>query len=837
MPLLPQHEKLLHDSAISEAVANERGYRSVEKKEELATLGFGRTQRSVPAMLIPILDVTGGIGGYLSRPDQPRIVNGRARKYEMPFRSAMVIDVPPRAREHLGDPSRPLFITEGARKADAAVSAGLCCIDLIGVWCFRGTNQKGGKTVLTDFESIALNGRVVNVAYDSDVMVKPEVHGALARLKPFLESRGAEVFLIYLPSGEGGAKVGLDDYFAAGHSVDDLLALARRDLRPLDHDPHSAPEYEFSGGSLIWNKRAGNGVVPVPLTNFEAEIVADITEDDGAETKRVFEIEGAVRGRPLCFSVPAAQFPNLSWATENLGASAVVYPGMGTRDRARAAIQLLSGEIPERTVYAHTGWAKVDGGWLYLHGDGAIGAAGLVADVSVALAPELEPFRLPDPTGADLKAAIEASFLLLELAPPDVTFPLLGGVYRAPLGPCDTSNHLVGFTGAGKTELAALAQQHYGAGFHSRALPGSWTSTANALEGLLFQAKDAYVVVDDFAPQGTAFDVRKAHRDAERVFRAQGNKQGRGRMRADSSLRPPKIPRGVVGSTGEDVPRGQSVRARLLIADVGVGAVDFDKLTEAQELAAAGLPAMAMAGYLRYLAQDYDAIRRRVPGELAELRAVATQGAGHRRTPMVIAHFALGLRYLLDYAEAVGAISARERTALWQQAWRALGRAAALQEDHQAASDPVRNYRTAIVAALSSGGAHVSDVDGDPPPGMPSIWGWRKPPRGSDEDWRPHGDHIGWIDHRDPDSLYLDPKSAYAVAQRMSMAVGEPLTITEHTLRKRLNEKRLLASTGETRGFTIRKVVGQRRTEVLHFRTDTFRPRPPGTAGATGDDD
>src|SRR5258708_3731577 len=52
--LLPQHRRLIEGSAISEEVARERGYRSVEKKAELARLGFGRTQQIVPALLNPV---------------------------------------------------------------------------------------------------------------------------------------------------------------------------------------------------------------------------------------------------------------------------------------------------------------------------------------------------------------------------------------------------------------------------------------------------------------------------------------------------------------------------------------------------------------------------------------------------------------------------------------------------------------------------------------------------------------------------------------------------------------------------------------------------------------
>ena len=44
----------------------------------------------------------------------------------------------------------PLF-----RKADAAVSIGLCCIAVLGVWNWRGTSDWGGKTALPDWEMIA----------------------------------------------------------------------------------------------------------------------------------------------------------------------------------------------------------------------------------------------------------------------------------------------------------------------------------------------------------------------------------------------------------------------------------------------------------------------------------------------------------------------------------------------------------------------------------------------------------------------------------------------------------------------------------------------------------
>jgi Domain of unknown function (DUF3854) len=190
-PLLSQHVDLIEKSAIAPKIAKARGYRSVISRADLERLGFSPAQRLVPALLIPVWSVAGQIATYQLRPDVPRIRDGKPVKYETLAGTRMVLDIPPTARRWLGDPKRPLFITEGARKADAAVSKDLCCIDLLGVWNWRGRNTSGGKVALPDWESIALNNREVFIVFDSDVMLKRAVYAALARLKTFLESRGA----------------------------------------------------------------------------------------------------------------------------------------------------------------------------------------------------------------------------------------------------------------------------------------------------------------------------------------------------------------------------------------------------------------------------------------------------------------------------------------------------------------------------------------------------------------------------------------------------------------------------------------------------------------------
>jgi len=223
MHILPQHAELLEASAIDPDVSRERGYVSVDTRRQLNGTGLADYQQRVPSLLIPVHDVTGAIALHQLRPDRPRTTKGKSVKYETPAKARMVLDVPPRVRGQLGDPDVPLWVTEGARKADSAVSAGLCCIALLGVWNWRGRNAVDATTALGDWESIALKDRRVYVCFDSDVMTKPGVQGALKRFGAFLASRGADVRFCYLPAADDGGKAGLDDYLAGGGSIDALI--------------------------------------------------------------------------------------------------------------------------------------------------------------------------------------------------------------------------------------------------------------------------------------------------------------------------------------------------------------------------------------------------------------------------------------------------------------------------------------------------------------------------------------------------------------------------------------------------------------------------------------
>ena len=222
LELAPDHRALLEASGITPGVAAERGYFTATKRTELQDLGFATYQRIVPALVLPSWGVDGSIVNYQARPDRPRVdaERGREAKYETVAESHIRLDIPPRCRPMLGRRKTPLWVTEGIRKGDGLASTGLCAVALLGVDCFR----------VDDWDRIALDERDVYVVYDNDVMTKLRVHQALGSLAAKLRSKGAVLHFVYLPDDEG--KIGVDDFLAAGHTVEELYMLAEDELRP-----------------------------------------------------------------------------------------------------------------------------------------------------------------------------------------------------------------------------------------------------------------------------------------------------------------------------------------------------------------------------------------------------------------------------------------------------------------------------------------------------------------------------------------------------------------------------------------------------------------------------
>lgn len=732
--------------------------------------------------------------------------------------------------EQLADATIPIVLCEGEKKALALQQLATYKTDrprfipvaITGVWNWRGKTGKGngprGERIdlvgpINDLDLIVWPERLALILFDANVSDNPSVRTARKRFASELATRRSKVQFIDLPPDCGVN--GVDDLLALW-GPDRALKLFETPTPATGFRPAAAVEFQRKAEGMFRTCIKGGDLIETQVANFQAAVVTSICLDDGVEKKREFEIQAELAGRQHSFAVPAAQFSEMDWAIEQMGPFAMILPNQ--KHYALAAVQYFSASSEERSVYTHTGWRKDGEQWIFLHAGGAIGADGAVEDVSVRPHGALSRFelRLP-PTPEALTLAVDSSLRILQLGPRPVCFLLFAAPFLAVVGEPDVAIHIVGATGAFKSELAALVQQFFGAQMVRWNLPCTWSSTPNSIEVLAFHGKDVIVVVDDFAPQGNASEVARYHGVAARVFRAVGNRAGRNRLNSNSLLREPKPPRALILSTGEDIPMGQSIRARLLIAEVAKGDISSARLSVCQEDARGGRYAEVMAAFLQWMARGHDEVITAFRERVKKLREELLRNPAHARTPDAIGSLMAAFELFLEFAESRGAIRADLREYLRGECRIALCKLAADQGKHQEESEPATHFLTVLRACLSSGQAHLPARAGGVPNRSPESCGWRS----IGGSWQGQGYLVGWVDGED---VYIDSTAAYQVVQAAVRNANETLP-TLQIVRKRLHERGFLASVDKPReSLMVRRLIGGSSHCVLHLRRDTVLP-------------
>jgi Domain of unknown function (DUF927) len=543
--------------------------------------------------------------------------------------------------------------------------------------------------------------------------------------------------------------------------------------KPEIRNEWSGGRYGVKDGGLVHWKQTRDGIVANELSNFSARISEELALDDGAEVTRAFVLEGALRNgaRLPAVKIPANKFPAMSWVTESLGNRAIVYAGGGTKDYLREAIQQLS-ILPsgprERTIYVHTGWREVNGKWIYLSGtqDGL--------DYEVNLGPELFRYGLPS-TIDDAVGAMRVSLKLLRIAPTKVMAPLFSACYRAPLSSIyfpDLGLWLEGKTGSLKSTISSLFLSHFG-NFTRTTLPGSWSSTANQLERRSFILKDSLFIIDDYAPG--PLDSRELQSKAARIFRGQGNQSARGRLRSDLTERPAFIPRGMVLSTGESHPAGQSLLARIVILPLESSTINFSLLSELQTLA--GRLSHSLAGYVSWLAPQMPTLSAKLKETFEEARTRATKESQHKRIPEASAHLWIGLNSALQYGQEIGAIENSEANELAAECWNAFLEIGDDQTAIVNEEKPVRRFLVVLHTLIAQRRAVI----------IPRIDETKyKNAAVATPELKAGVDFLGWFD---TGFLYLIPEAAFNAVVKFCRDSGEPFAIREETCRRELKDE------------------------------------------------
>lgn len=628
---------------------------------------------------------------------------------------------------------------------------------------------------------------LIQMGKDDD-RVQREVFQALARLDAYEVERWRPAVC--------------EAYQLRARAFDAMIKAARRDAG-LGEDGNAC--YLVMGGAM-WHRaydQYGEEKL-VRLSHFEAHIAEDVLRDDGQDVRREIRVAGKVNGQPLPVArVDAGEFMAMNWVMREWGSKAIMEAGNRTKDHLRTAIQLLSKDIKRQTVYTHTGWRELPNGKrCFLSSTGAIGAP----EVEVDLDRDLVRYALPL-TPEDPKGAMELSLRFLDLAPDRVVYPIWGAVWLAPLRDLIDVGFMMwayGVTGSLKSTLVALALNHYGPAFSERHMPADFVDTVNRLAHKAFVAKDALLVVDDFAPQSTRRSQDEYRAKAERLAREAGNQVGRGRMRSDGTAQATHIPRSLIIATGEDLAGVEGILSRMFIVEFKRDDVrkNLERLTSFQRKR--HRLCHAMTGYLNWLMECWEGLKDTLPARREHYRLEALKTDMHLRFPEALASLAVGVEMGLRYALFLEVISPDDFQTLLEMGWNALKECVANMAEVTKHEKPQELFAVAVGTLITEGAIFLKERSG------PGLLGGQDPERAK---------FVGWYDD---ECLHFLPGSVFTQVYQYYRGQGLIFPQTETMLRKTLKESGFLITEKDRldRQVQVEGEGGKEKPRVMSVRRD-----------------
>lgn len=135
------------------------------------------------------------------------------KKYIQPLKKPSKPYILPRVWSVSEKPNKPIWITEGEKKALKLIQEGRYAIALSGVWAFKSGKDslttESDKQMWAELKNFNLNGRIVFLGFDSDLWVNLQVRQALYELAVKLTSLKAIVRIATWSEGKG-----IDDHLA-----------------------------------------------------------------------------------------------------------------------------------------------------------------------------------------------------------------------------------------------------------------------------------------------------------------------------------------------------------------------------------------------------------------------------------------------------------------------------------------------------------------------------------------------------------------------------------------------------------------------------------------------
>lgn len=390
---------------------------------------------------------------------------------------------------------------------------------------------------------------------------------------------------------------------------------------------------------------------PRIISNFIINPKSEIIKTDGCDSESKLILEGILEGGVKLPEVEISmeEFIKMDWITQRWGIRPTISPGRNMKDYLKDCVQQISKDIDINTIYSHTGWTVQDNKYIYLHSKGGIGSDNINTDIPL----ELSGYSFPKEV-RDKKEAIDLSLETLNLAKHDITIPLLSMTYLAPLvGLIAEGNRtpnfvlwVYGLTGSRKTSASLAFLNHFG-NFSSNIPPASFKDTANAIELKAHTLKDSLLLIDDYHPNIDGSDARKLASTAERILRMYGDRVGRSRMRADTTLNKTYKPRGMAIVTGEDLPKGASSTARYIGVEIKREDINLDILSKLQK--EHKKLAEAMAIYIDWISKNVELVQSFIDEKFDELKVKYKKETTHGRINDAVIWLSISFELLLTF--------------------------------------------------------------------------------------------------------------------------------------------------------------------------------------------
>lgn len=536
-----------------------------------------------------------------------------------------------------------------------------------------------------------------------------------------------------------------------------------------------------------------------PLCNFTALPTEEIIRDNGNnELSTMIKLigwDGSGRRLPAV-TVTAEQFGTMNWPLKNWGLTATIRSGNGLKERLREAIQTAGDRCAIRKYcYTHTGWRKIDGSLVYLHGGGAIGGEDAIVDLDynfnrydlsgVVSGPALTLDR-----DARLEYCAVKTLQCTTIAGLRVGAPLVGYMFLTPLryflekiGRRPSFIPFVrGRTGSGKSLMASLILNHFGRDFsYDAPHPASFDDTANAISLKLFTLKDMPLLIDDYHPEENPLRRRAMEDVAQRVSRMIGDGARRSRMRNDATGQEDKPARALCVQTGEDLPRvTESGVARMYVIDLKKGDVPIgdEALTDLQTAAREGCLSETMRQYIEWLKNEADGLPEALEKNYREFLAEALRRlkGAHARIPPLIAYLMLGLRAMLDFLRARGILPEDCLDKMMEGYWEAIMINIEGQVREMSQDAPIKIFIATLRELIDSDKVRVELISA----------------RGKSE----HNNVIGCCDES---YYYFNPGQTFGAVQRALSEQGTSFPLGKNMLLKTLADEGLIVRDPGTR--------------------------------------